>query len=214
MPALPLPPTSWAAAPSHVLYLHGFRSSPHSMKARRMAAWLAEHRPEVQWWCPQLPPSPREALAQVLEGTAGWPAQGSVVMGSSLGGFYTWVVAEQRPSWRAVAINPVVHAARDLARHIGEQSHWQNPDDRFFFRAEFVDELRDMAPPTLTHPERYAALIATGDEVLDWHEMRELHAQSQTRIIEGSDHALSDFEAHLPFILQFLSLSAPAAPLP
>lgn len=181
------------------------------MKAQRLARWVAENRPDVHFWCPQLPPSPREALALVLAGTADWPAERSAVLGSSLGGFYAWVVAEQRPAWRAVAINPVVHAARDLARHIGEQSNWKDPNDRFFFRPEFVDALRDMAPLTLTHPERYAALIATGDEVLDWREMRDLHAQSQSHIIEGSDHALSDFEAHLPFILRFLSLHAPEA---
>lgn len=198
-------------APTHLLYLHGFRSSPQSMKAQRLAQWMAQHRPDVQFWCPPLPPSPREALAMVLAGTADWPAERSAVLGSSLGGFYAWAVAEQRPTWRAVAINPVVNAARDLARHIGEQSNWKDPSDRFFFRPEFVDALRDMAPSALTRPERYAALIATGDEVLDWREMQALHARSQTRIIEGSDHALSDFEAHLPFILRFLSLHAPEA---
>ncbi|HEY2978259.1 MAG TPA: YqiA/YcfP family alpha/beta fold hydrolase, partial [Burkholderiaceae bacterium] len=37
---------------SHLLYLHGFRSSPKSFKAQRLAAWLAAHRPDVTWWCP------------------------------------------------------------------------------------------------------------------------------------------------------------------
>ena len=44
-----------------------------SFKAQRLQAWLAEHHPDVHWWCPQLPPSPREAMALVREGTAGWP---------------------------------------------------------------------------------------------------------------------------------------------
>ncbi len=208
-PQPPQPPQAPLARLTHLLYLHGFRSSPQSMKAKRLAQWVAQHRPDVCFWCPQLPPSPREAIALVLAGTADWPAASSAVMGSSLGGFYAWVVAEQR-GWPALAINPVVHAARDLARHIGEHSHWQNPQDRFFFRPEFIEELRAMAPAALTRPERYAALIATGDEVLDWREMWALHAQSQARIIAGSDHALSDFEAHLPFVLQFLSLTSSA----
>ncbi|MCB2071722.1 MAG: esterase, partial [Ottowia sp.] len=50
-------------ATTHLLYLHGFRSSPRSAKARQMAARVAEQFPEVTWWCPQLPPSPREAAA-------------------------------------------------------------------------------------------------------------------------------------------------------
>ena len=71
--------------PTHLLYLHGFRSSPQSFKALRLARWLAAHRPEVHWWCPQLPPSPRQAMAQVHAGIADWPSGRSAVLGSTLG---------------------------------------------------------------------------------------------------------------------------------
>jgi hypothetical protein len=47
---------------THLLYLHGFRSSPQSMKAQKMAAIVAQRHPAVHWWCPQLPPSPEAAL--------------------------------------------------------------------------------------------------------------------------------------------------------
>jgi predicted esterase YcpF (UPF0227 family) len=39
--------------------------------------------------------------------------------------------------------------------------------------------------------------------------MQARHAQAQLRIVPGSDHALSDFEAHLPAILAHLGLSWP-----
>ena len=52
-----------AAAITHLLYLHGFRSSPQSFKAQRLQDWLRAHRPDVHWWCPQLPPSPRAVVA-------------------------------------------------------------------------------------------------------------------------------------------------------
>ena len=80
---------------SHLLYLHGFRSSPQSFKAQRMAAWLAERAPALQWWCPQLPASPAKALALIQNGIADWPIGSTAVVGSSLGGFYATVVAEE-----------------------------------------------------------------------------------------------------------------------
>jgi uncharacterized protein len=194
--------------PSHLLYLHGFRSSPRSAKAQALAAWMAAHRPGVHWWCPALPPSPREAFALIEAGTRDWPATGSAVVGSSLGGFYATALAETaaRRAWRVGLINPAVDPARDLAAYIGEQRAWHDPQERFFFRPEFVDELRALQPATLSGLARYAAVLATGDEVLDWREMATRYAGTVLRIVEGSDHALSDFEAHRPFLLHHLQL--------
>jgi predicted esterase YcpF (UPF0227 family) len=195
-------------APTHLLYLHGFRSSPASFKARRLQAWLQAQRPGVNWWCPQLPPSPRQAMAMVLQGIRGWPAARSAVLGSSLGGFYaTWVA--ERTGWPCVLLNPAVAPARDLAAHIGEQTAFHAPDDPdagFFFRPEFIDELRVLTLPGITRPERYFAVIAQGDEVLDWREMSARYAGAAQRVLPGGDHALSDFDAHLPHLLKFLNL--------
>ncbi len=194
-----------AGAPSHLLYLHGFRSSPKSFKAQRLQGWLAEHRPGVHWWCPQLPPSPREAMALLRKGTAGWPNGAAAVLGSSLGGFYATAVAEAT-GWPAVLLNPAVDPARDLAAHIGEQSAFHSPEERFFFRPEYVDELRAMAVPAITRLERYCVVVAKGDEVLDWREMAARYDGATLRLVEGSDHALSDFDDHLPLLLRFLGL--------
>ena len=96
-----------------------------------MAAWVKSHAPHLTWWCPQLPPSPREAVAMLAEGVAGWPVSHMAVVGSSLGGFYATVLAE-RLGCRAVLLNPAVDPARDLARHIGETTAWHS-EERFFF---------------------------------------------------------------------------------
>jgi len=105
-----------------------------------------------------------------------------------------------------VVINPAVDPARDLQRHIGETTSWHDPAERFFFRAEFIDELRAMQPGALSHPGRYSAFIATGDEVLDWQEMAARYAATRLHVIEGSDHALSDFDTHLGAVVDALGL--------
>ncbi len=185
---------------THLLYLHGFRSSPGSAKARRMAAWAAE-RPGLIFACPQLPASPREAMALVVDLVAGWPAGGAAVIGSSLGGFYATSLAEQpaHRGWRVAVLNPAVDPARDLARHIGTLTAWHDPELKFEFTAQHVAELAALAPPArLTKPARYYALIAKGDELLDWREMLARYAGCDGEVLEGSDHGLTDFEAHLP----------------
>ena len=190
---------------SHMVYLHGFRSSPQSTKARMFAQRVADRHPSVAWWCPQLPPSPREAMAMVMAGIAAWPRERMAVVGSSLGGFYATHVAETTHCM-AVVLNPAVHAARDLAKYVGEQSSWHDPGERFVFEPGYVDELRALECGALADPSRYFAVIAKGDEVLDWREMTARYAGARIQLLEGSDHALSDFGQHIDAVFDFLEL--------
>ncbi len=203
----PQPETPTAQHPvTHLLYLHGFRSSPQSTKATQVARRMRERHPGVSWWCPQLPPSPADAMTLLMQGTQAWPRERMGVIGSSLGGFYAMCVA-QASDCRAVLLNPAVHPERDLAGHIGEQIAWHDPNERFFFEPRYVDELRALQPGPLTRVERYFAVIAKGDEVLDWREMAQRCAGARVKLLEGSDHALSDFEtAHLDEVTAFLGL--------
>jgi len=189
---------------THLLYLHGFRSSPLSAKAQRMAAWMRVHRPDVVWCCPQLPPSPREAIDRLSDVLSGWPPAGRSIVGSSLGGFYATVLAE-RFGCRAVLLNPAVTPARDLASQIGELRSWHG-DGGFRFERQHVDELRQLTPAAISSPQRYFAVIAKGDEVLDWREMQSRYAGCRIELLEGGDHALTDFDTHLPAITAFLGL--------
>jgi uncharacterized protein len=193
-------------AVTHLLYLHGFRSSPQSTKARQVAARVRERHPGVTWWCPQLPPSPQAAMELVLRGTAGWPAATMGVIGSSLGGFYATCVAQAK-GCKAVLLNPAVHPARDLATRVGEQTSWHNPDEHFVFEPRYVQELRALEPGALTRPHDFFAVIAKGDEVLDWREMMARYPAAKIKLLEGGDHALSDFDAHIEEVFAFLGLA-------
>lgn len=190
---------------TRLLYLHGFRSSPQSTKARQTARWLAAHRPDVRWCCPQLPASPREAMALIDAVVAEARGDALAVVGSSLGGYYATAVAE-RHGCPAVLLNPAVDPARDLAQHLGATTTWHGGEP-FEFRAEYVDELRALRAPAITRPERYFAIIAKGDEVLDWREMAARYAGCRIKLLDGGDHALSDYEtAHLADVVRFLGL--------
>lgn len=230
LPACPPNLLAPTMATTHLLYLHGFRSSPQSAKAQIMAKWVQAHHPDLTWWCPQLPASPAQAMALLLEGTSAWPRGQMAVMGSSLGGFYAaWLSVHLGVP--VVLINPAVRPSRDLSRHMGKHTVWHDPAQHIFFEPGHVQELQQLESQPLPTPENKKtsqssqtnepffeskslptrrtslALIAKGDEVLDWREMLARHQAGQVRLIEGSDHALSDFEDHLPQILEFLQLA-------
>ncbi len=142
----------------------------------------------------------------LMHGIAGWPRKSMAVVGSSLGGFYATWVAEQTQC-KAVLLNPAIDPARDLQKYVGEQTAWHNPDDHFFFKPEFVDELRTLESGPLARPDNYFAVIAKGDEVLDWREMTARYRGARIRLLEGSDHALTDFEAQIDEVFEFLQLA-------
>ena len=104
------------------------------------------------------------------------------------------------------AIDAAVDPARDLAKYIGETTAWHS-DERFFFRPEFIAELRAIAPQRLTRMARYHAVIAKGDEVLSWVEMTGRYVGCDLELIEGGDHAISDFERYLPGVMAFFGLT-------
>ena len=172
------------------------------MVARRVAA----QHPSVEWWCPQLPPSPRAAMEMVMAGVAQWPRDRMAVVGSSLGGFYATHVAETT-GCKAVLLNPAVHAARDLSRYIGEQTSWHDPSERFVFEPRYVDELRALEHGPVADPSKYFAVIAKGDEVLDWREMTARYPGARIRLLEASDHAITDFDQHIDEVFSFLDLA-------
>lgn len=185
----------------NILYLHGFRSSPQSMKARLMAAHFmaTEHR----FVCPQLPASPSVAMELACEfiEDRGDAARDWAVIGSSLGGYYATYLAE-RYGCRAALLNPAVRPDLDLGAHVGLLTAFHS-DEPFEFKAEYLDELAALRVEKITRPERYFLLAATGDEVLDWRHMREHYVGAKQHIIDGSNHAISEFADYVEEVALF-----------
>ena len=185
-----------------ILYLHGFRSSPQSYKARLMQQEMARRGRSAEWHCPALSPSPAQAMlqAEAILQTAANRAAISII-GSSLGGYYaTWLA--EKYGCRAVLLNPAVKPPRDLESYVGVTTYYHS-NERFEFKPEYVDELRALAVSQITGPARYFLLAATGDEVLDWREMVAHYPGARQHIIQGSDHGIAEFADYLPEVMAF-----------
>jgi uncharacterized protein len=195
-----------------IVYLHGFRSSPNSFKARLVGERMVELGRSDEWCCPMLPVSPLDAVALVeaeVEARAG-AAAGSreiTLIGSSLGGYYATHLAEKH-GWRAVLLNPAVLPQRDLSAWLGEQPLWHGGGS-IVVTPRHLDELRMLGVASVTRPEHYYLIACTGDEVLDYREMLVHYPGVKTQLIEGGDHAISDFAEHVDDVFAFCGVIPP-----
>ncbi len=186
------------------VYLHGFKSSPLSTKAQLTKAAIEERiqaGESIAWYCPQLPPSPRQAIQMVKEHIERQTFSTLSFMGSSLGGYYATYLGELFES-KVSLLNPAIEPARDLEKYIGEQKSWHQ-DEVFHFLPEYIDELQEIYVEKITQADRYFLLAAKGDEVLDWREMVAKYPDAHQLILEGGDHAISDYPNHLNQLMEF-----------
>nr|WP_217345667.1 YqiA/YcfP family alpha/beta fold hydrolase [Noviherbaspirillum sp. L7-7A]MBV0879981.1 alpha/beta fold hydrolase [Noviherbaspirillum sp. L7-7A] len=192
-----------------IVYLHGFRSSPQSFKARLLNQRLHALGRGADYLCPQLPASPAGAIALVQSLIAGQSPQQLTLIGSSLGGYYATWLAEQT-GCRAVLLNPAVSPPGDLEKYVGITTGWHDGQP-FEFKREYIAELQALAVQHISQPERYFLVAATGDEVLDWCDMTRHYAGARQLVIQGSDHGLSGFADQIDAVLAFCDGAEPLA---
>lgn len=182
-----------------ILYLHGFCSSPASLKAQQMASAMAAAGLSERFLCPTLSPVPRQAIAQAEALIASAPAKPTLV-GSSLGGHYATYLAEKH-DLQAVLVNPAIVDRLDGSLFIGEHRNFHT-DEIFQFTAEHGADLlaQVVARPT---PSRYWLLVEAGDEVLDYRHAVERYAGARQSVFEGGDHSFTRFGMMIPQIMAF-----------
>jgi len=197
-----------------IVYLHGFRSSPQSVKAalfgKAVAALPAAVRPRLH--VPSLTHRPAVAIAivaaWVVREVAPNPGERLTFVGSSLGGFYATHLAE-RFGARAVLVNPAIRPYDDLRPYAGIQTNLYTGES-FEVTAAHFSELAALAVPRITRPERYFLLVQSGDEVLDWREAVAFYSGALQYVEGGGDHSFQRFGEQIPAILRFAQRFDPA----
>ena len=189
-----------------IVYLHGFNSSPGSVKARKLAAAAAALPSPVDVRVPQLHHRPAQAISDVSAWIdARFPTAVErallTLVGSSLGGYYATWLAEAY-GVRAVVINPALRPYDDLAPYLGAQRNVYTGEAYELTSAHF-DELRQLRVARISRPERYFLLMRSGDELLDWREAVAFYAGAWQYIAGGGDHGWEAIDVDLPSILRF-----------
>jgi predicted esterase YcpF (UPF0227 family) len=193
-----------------IVYLHGFRSSPASAKARQLSAAVAAlpdaERPILH--VPALDHRPTRAMTTLVALAGDGDPRALTFIGSSLGGYYATCAAE-RLGARAVLVNPTVRPYDDLASSRGLQTNLYT-GEAFEVTERHFDELRALAITKITRPERYWLLAQSGDEVLDYRAAVAFYAGAWQYVQGGGDHAFVDFQSEIPAILRFCGVGGEA----
>lgn len=186
-----------------ILYLHGFTSGPQSHKAQALGARMRERGLGEKFVCPQLPASPREAIALAKDLIVRHGV--TTVVGSSLGGYYATYLAETF-DLKAMLVNPAVVAHLSLQKYIGPQ-RWLYTGEAFDFGLEQIEELRAIEVPVLSKPERFWLLVEEGDETLDYRNAVSRYAGARQTVLPGGDHSFTRWNDYLDPILEFAGLT-------
>ncbi|AWB68178.1 esterase YqiA [Saccharobesus litoralis] len=184
----------------NILYLHGFLSSPKSVKAQLTKEHIEIHHPELDILIPQLPNHP-EQTADVLQQLLEHYGSSLIgVVGSSLGGYLaTWV--SQQLAIPGVLINPAAYPYVLLQDYLGWHKHPYTGDE-FEVTPNFNEHLKYFDVPTPSQLPLWL-LLQTEDETLNYREAVDKYQGCQMTIEEGGDHAFQGYERFLPQIVEF-----------
>ena len=187
------------------VYIHGFHSSPLSIKAQQTQQYLLDNRPDIEFIAPQLAVHPKPALMQLQNIVESQKHRPIALMGSSLGGFFALNIGQQF-GLRTVLINPSVNPDATIAQYLGEQLQ-PYTNERYQLTAAHIRELENMQVELQRHEyQNFMLMLQTADETLDFRKAS-ARLRSMRSIIEyGGDHSFKNFEKWLPEILKFLAI--------
>ena len=185
-----------------LLSLHGFHSSPESLKARQMHDYLLLEHPEIHFVCPQLPVLPKDMWSKIESIFEHYKGCHFGVMGSSLGGFLATKVA-QKYGAKVVLINPAVTPYVLLTQYQGVQRH-PYLQKQYNIDETYMQQLKVLNTETIKHPDNIWVLIQEKDEVLDYREALKKYQGCKITCEKGGDHSFVGFERYMAKIIGFL----------
>lgn len=186
----------------HLIYLHGFLSSPQSVKAQQTMKYCDRNGLKSAYTFPTMSNGPAQTIAELCEIVEQLDGKHLMLMGSSLGGYYATYLAEKY-GLPAVLINPAVKPYELWESHIGEHRNYYS-DEVHTVTREHIGELLKIDVEPLSVPENFWVLVQTGDETLDYRQALEKFSPDHCLVRQGGNHSFENYEAELPQIFEFL----------
>nr|WP_297348294.1 YqiA/YcfP family alpha/beta fold hydrolase [uncultured Glaciecola sp.] len=196
----------------HIIYLHGFLSSPKSDKARLVAEYVARNYPNIKLHVPTLPGNPSEAvevvedlIRTILSNKApnkDTPNNALRFIGSSMGGFMSTYFVETYGG-KAVLVNPAIEPFKLLNDYFGEHTNTYT-GEVFTIDKNSVIQLLQLNKNTKRNDPNYLVYLQKEDETLDYHLAEMKYGSDSCIVEEGGNHSFVGLDKYLSDIIRFL----------
>lgn len=185
-----------------LIYLHGFNSSPDSVKAQQTKAFLQQYYPDITLVMPQIALTPKAAWQQLDQLVAQYKECNIGFVGSSLGGFLATLLANKYGG-NAVLINPAVtpHSLIDIL--IGEYINPYTGLKRQVTKAH-GEELLALQFNSISSIDKFWVLLQQADETLDYSLALTCYEGAKITVEPLGDHSFVGFNRYLNAIVEFL----------
>ncbi len=183
-----------------ILYIHGFGSSGQGGKSKLFREYFKKQG--IKFLAPSLSIIPELAISTLEEIIEVCPDEEIVLMGSSLGGYYSLYLSEKY-DLKAVLINPSIKPYETLKKVLGSNKSYYDGNFSFNWGETQVDSLKKFSVD-VSKTENYLLLARMGDEVLDYREAEKKLEGANMIIEEGGDHGFLDIDRYFTQISLFI----------
>lgn len=177
-----------------IVYIHGFASCADSNKTKTLKRYFGDIVSI------DLPPSPKKAI-KTLER---FIKADTVLIGSSLGGFYAIHLAEKY-GLKAVLINPSLKPYKTLKKYTGIQYRYCDGKP-FLWKKKYLKQLKKLK----TKPKRgkYLVLLQSKDEILNYKKtLKKFKNRPNAKVVVeyGGNHRFENLDEYLCMIEKFIN---------
>jgi len=178
-----------------ILYIHGFASCGNSNKTQL----LRENFDGVL--CPDVPVDPDEAISFLQKLII--DNEVSLIIGSSLGGFYAAYLAEKFQI-KTVLLNPSTQPFLTLAPYVGTNEFFCSGEP-FEWTKDHITKLFSYAISKDSIKAPVLVLLQKDDEVLDYTKAAKFYENYEVVVQEGGNHRFENLDEYLGKIREFMT---------
>lgn len=179
------------------LYIHGFASTGNAFKGKVLGNYFGREKVIS----PTLPVDPVKAMAILEQIVAENSDNELVLVGSSLGGFYSIYLSEKY-GLKAVLINPVIDWS--VMKHVvGVNKNWQTGEEFEFSESEY--ESLQQFHVTKPNCDNFLLLLQKDDELLDYRKTIEFMPTAEAVVKSGGGHHYNDFAEDMEILEKFIT---------